>query len=161
MLIILQWTFAALFSIPMFKFEIVHKIYQESIKTFCMINFPTPWAWKVSYILYEIKNVFLHVIACSILCPGDRRLRGGWGVVFIRHSDLVINQNIFNFGYIFWMLCVRLWNVTWRFLVAKCPCVPKCLTLWPWRWSFTYFLKDITLKWQIRWYMACLNYGIA
>lgn len=46
-LIILQWTFAVLFSFPMFRFEVVHKIIGESEKAYCMINYP-PWAWKVS-----------------------------------------------------------------------------------------------------------------
>ncbi|XP_056010363.1 cardioacceleratory peptide receptor-like isoform X2 [Ostrea edulis] len=65
-LIVLQWTFAALFSLPMFKFEIVHKIYQESIKSFCMINFPAQWAWKLYLTLVAIAVFIVPAILIAI-----------------------------------------------------------------------------------------------
>lgn len=66
-LIILQWTFAVLFSFPMFRFEIVHKVFRESEKALCMINFPEPWAWKL-YLTLVATAVFIIPAILIAIC---------------------------------------------------------------------------------------------
>lgn len=64
-LIILQWTFAVLFSFPMFRFEVVHKIIGESEKAYCMINYP-PWAWKLYFTLVATAVFIIPAILIAI-----------------------------------------------------------------------------------------------
>lgn len=64
-LIILQWTFAVLFSIPMFRFEVEY--IRESEKTLCMINFPGKWAWKL-YLTLVATAIFIIPAILIAIC---------------------------------------------------------------------------------------------
>ncbi|XP_062616267.1 cardioacceleratory peptide receptor-like [Saccostrea cucullata] len=65
-LIILQWTCAVLFATPMFKFDLVTKVIRKSEKTFCMINFPELWHWKLYLTLVAIAVFIIPAILIAI-----------------------------------------------------------------------------------------------